>query len=85
MDYRQLPIWRQVNQLLIAIEVAVRYFPRYHKYTLGTELRNKAMRICQVIHRVDTRKSSKYKLLQQLSELIDDIKRQVQIAIVIHL
>ncbi len=84
MDYRQLPFWRQVNQLLIAIEVAVRYFPRYHKYTLGTELRNKAMRICQVIHRVVTRKSSKYKLLQQLSELIDDIKLQIQTAIVRH-
>ncbi len=84
MDYHPLPILRQINQLLIAIEVAVRYFTRYHKYTLRTELRNKAMGICQVIHRVVTRKNSKHKLLQQLSELIDDIKRQVQIAIVIH-
>ena len=35
MDH--LPIWRDANRLLVIIEEAVRHFPRYHKYTLGTE------------------------------------------------
>lgn len=80
MDYKRLPIWRQANLLLVAIEQAVRDFPRYHKYTLGSELRQKAMRICQTIHRSMSRKQSKVKLLQLLTELVDDIKLQIQLA-----
>lgn len=33
-----LPIWHDANRLLLIIEEAVRWFPRYHKYTLGTDL-----------------------------------------------
>ncbi|NSY33923.1 hypothetical protein DS891_10040 [Pseudoalteromonas sp. JC28] len=84
MDYKQLPIWRKANLLLVTIEQAVLHFPRYHKYTLGSELRQKAMRICQCIHRAVTRRSSKIKLVQQLSELIDDLKCQVQLAKELH-
>ena len=45
-----LPIWRDANRLLLAIEQAVRQFTRYHKYTLGTELRRQAMPVCGLIH-----------------------------------
>lgn len=38
--YKNLPIWRDAMRLAVEMEVAVRGFPRYHKYTLGTELRN---------------------------------------------
>jgi hypothetical protein len=33
---KHLPIWRDATQLLVQVESAVRLFPRYHKYTLGT-------------------------------------------------
>ncbi|MBP6809444.1 MAG: four helix bundle protein [Chromatiaceae bacterium] len=46
-----LPIWRDANRLLLAIEQAVRVFPRYHKYTLGSELRRQAMQVCRLIMR----------------------------------
>jgi hypothetical protein len=46
-----LPIWRDANRLLVAIEQAVRRFPRYHKYTLGTDLRRQAMNVCRLILR----------------------------------
>jgi len=36
---QSMPLWRDANRLLLAIEEAVRHFPRYHKYTLGTDLR----------------------------------------------
>ncbi len=80
MYYQQLPIWRQANLLLVAIEQAVRGFSRYHKYTLGSELRHKAMRICQTVHRAVSRNGSKAKMVQYLAELIDDIKLQIQLA-----
>ncbi len=34
-----LPIWRDATRLRLTIEEAVRLFPQYHQYTLGTELR----------------------------------------------
>ena len=35
---KNFPIWRDAEKLLIEVELAVRNFPRYHKYSLGTEL-----------------------------------------------
>ena len=46
-----LPTWRDANRLLVAVEQAVRLFPRYHKYTLGTELRQQVMQMCRLIMR----------------------------------
>ncbi len=74
------PIWRDANRLLVAIEMAVRGFPRYHKYTIGDEMRRHAMRLCQTIHRAYSRKKSKLRLIQQAAELIDDLKVQIQLA-----
>jgi hypothetical protein len=37
--YKQIPLWRDSNHCLLEVERAVRQFPRYHKYTLGSELR----------------------------------------------
>lgn len=78
LDY--LPIWREANRLLLELEQAVRGFPRYHKYTLGSELRTTALRICQTIHRAHSRKQGKPQLVQQLAELVDDLKMQIQLA-----
>jgi hypothetical protein len=48
---QHLPIWRDANALLLAIEQAVQRFPRYHKYTLGSDLRRQAMGICRLVVR----------------------------------
>ncbi len=51
MSYEAPPILRLVERLLVELEEAVRRFPRYHKYTLGSELRTQAMRIACLSHR----------------------------------
>ena len=71
-----LPIWRDANRLLLAIEQAVRVFPRYHKYTLGTELRRQAMQVCRLIMRA----AEQARWLAQLVLAIDDLKLSVQLA-----
>ena len=38
--YEHLPIFRAAFDLALHMEKLVRGFSRYHKYTLGTELRN---------------------------------------------
>jgi len=79
MNYQHLPIWQQANRLLLELELSVKQFSRYHKYTIGTELRQLALRLCKAIHRAFTRKHSKIKCIQQVVELIDDLKFQLRL------
>lgn len=53
MNTVSVPIWRDGVDMFVAIEVAVRHFSRYHKYTLGTELRRQGMKICQLVNRAE--------------------------------
>ena len=39
--YEHLPIYKKAMDLTIYFEKIVRNFSRYHKYTLGTELRGR--------------------------------------------
>ncbi len=47
--YEHLPIFREAYDLTVHIEKIVRNFGRYHKYTLGTDLRNKSRTILEKI------------------------------------
>ena len=49
--HSQLPIWRDAMRLVVVLEEAVRGFPRYHKYTLGSDSRAQARRVCRLILR----------------------------------
>ena len=60
---------------MLAIEQAVRDFPRYHKYTLGSDLRRLAMRISHTLHSAlaDT-SSERLAQVSALVVLLDDLK-----------
>ena len=47
--YEHLPIYRTAFDLAVHIEKIVKNFSRYHKYTLGTELRDGSRRVLQRI------------------------------------
>ena len=72
-----VPIWRDANRLLLSVERVVRRFPRYHKYTLGSELRQQAMLICRLIHRAWRERQW---VCRWLVRAIDDLKLQLQLA-----
>lgn len=75
-----LPIWRDATRLLLAIEQAVRGFPRYHKYSLGTELRRQAMDVCRLILRAANHREDQLRHLGRLVDAVDDLKLQIQLA-----
>jgi len=75
-----LPIWRDANALLLAIEQAVHHFPRYHKYAIGQEMRQQAMLICRLIVRAYHHKAQREQWVEQLNEAVDDLKIQIQLA-----
>jgi len=60
--------------------VAVRHFPRYHKYTLGTEIRQQAMQICRLIGQAWRNKQAAVPALRRLINAVDDLKLQIQLA-----
>ena len=37
--YNHLPIYKRAQELMVYVETVVRGFSRYHKYTIGTRLR----------------------------------------------
>lgn len=47
--YEHLPIYRGAFDLAVHIEKIVRNFSRYHRYTLGTELRNRSREILEQV------------------------------------
>ena len=47
--YEHLPIYRAAFDLALHLETIVRNFSRYHKYTLGTELRNGSRQVLERI------------------------------------
>lgn len=43
-----LPLWRDGQRMLVWVEQVVRRFARYHKYTVGTQLRTQALPVCRL-------------------------------------
>ena len=75
-ELKNMPIWRDANRFLLSIENVVKLFPRYHKYTLETELRNNGLKICNLIHQASQQKNEQSVFLLQLKtftkQLISD-------------
>jgi len=74
------PILRDANRLLLEMEQSVRYFPRYHKYSLGSELRAQVFKINQLIARAWQYKDQSLYYLKRVIRAVDDLKIQLQLA-----
>ncbi len=47
--YEHLPIFRAAFDLALHFEKIIRNFSRYHRYTLGTELRNRSRAVMELV------------------------------------
>ncbi|MBH2006912.1 MAG: four helix bundle protein [Myxococcaceae bacterium] len=47
--YESLPIYRTAIDLVVKLDLVVRGFPQYHRYVLGTQLRNQALSVLILI------------------------------------
>ena len=73
------PIYRDSRRLLVHTEAMVRHFSRYHKYTVGTDLRRQAMDIMRRVHRACFDRDRVAEHLRHLVWLIDDYKLTLQL------
>jgi hypothetical protein len=71
--YEHLPIYKAAFDLNVYVEKIVRGFSRYHKYTLGTELRERAREIVKLIVRANN-SQDKLPTLSVLREELEQLK-----------
>ena len=77
-QYEHLPIYKKAFDISVYIENCVRGFSRYHKYTLGTDLRNTSRKIVRLIVRANSEKD-KLATLQQLRDTVEELKVTMRI------
>jgi len=71
--YEHLPIYKQAMDVAVHFEKIVAGFSRYHKYTLGTELRNKSREVVALIVKANAARDKQPELLilrDRLEELL---------------
>jgi 23S rRNA-intervening sequence protein len=71
--YEHLPIYKRAMELTVHIENTVKSFSRYHKYTLGADLRNAARELAVLVMRANSRRD-KIMLLTELRDKSEEMK-----------
>ena len=77
--YEHLPIYKKALDMAVYFEKIVKNFSRYHKYTIGTGLRNISVEIVLKIAKINSLKD-KNKALLGLREEIIKLKTLIHIA-----
>lgn len=71
--YEHLPIYKKMFDLTVYVEDIVKNFSRYHKYTLGSELRTLSHRTLVLIVQANSTKDKK-KLLEEVRDNLEEMK-----------
>jgi len=74
-----LPIYKAAYDLCLHVERVVQKFPRYHKYTLGTDLRESARRVLGLVVRANARRDKAPALLE-VREEVEALKAVLRLA-----
>ena len=77
--YEHLPIYKAAMDMAVYFEKIVYNFARYHKYTLGSELRVLAHRVVLLIIKANNVKDKRY-ALKELLECLEEMKILIRIA-----
>jgi hypothetical protein len=77
--YEHLPIYKQALDVAVHFEQVVAGFSRYHKYTLGSELRNQSRAVVGLVVKANAA-SDKPPHLLALREALDELLITARIA-----
>jgi hypothetical protein len=77
--YEHLPIYKQAMDIAVHFERVVASFSRYHKYTLGTDLRQKSREVVALIVKANNSRDRKIVLLQ-LRACLDELLILIRLA-----
>jgi hypothetical protein len=76
--YENLPVYKKALDLAVHFENVVRGFDKYHKYTVGTDLRNISRRILVLTAKANARADRKECLIEAL-ERLEELKILVRL------
>lgn len=79
MYYENLPIFRSSLNLVVYVETIVKSFEKYHKYTIGAQLREKAQAVLFLIAQANMA-VQKHEKLYLLRDSCEQLKMMVQVA-----
>ncbi len=71
--YENLPIYKKAMELSVFVEKSVRDFSRYHKYTIGSDLRDKSRELVVKIVKANSTRE-KLPLLTELRDQAEELK-----------
>ena len=75
-----LPIYKAAYDMCLYFEQVVRNFSRYHKYSLGSDLRDGARRVLKLVVRANARRDKTPALLE-VREQLEELKVLLRLAI----
>jgi hypothetical protein len=78
-QYEHLPIYKKMFDLAVYIERIVKNFSRYHKYTLGSEMRNLSREVLGLVIKANQERD-KREILLKMREKIEDLKISARLA-----
>ena len=77
--YENLPIFKKALEINLYIENAVRGFSRYNKYSIGSELREKAREVIYSIYKIYFAKDKRVKI-ENLRDRVEELKIVIYLA-----
>jgi len=77
-QYEHLPIYKKAYDLTLYVEKIVHNFSRYHKYSVGAELRELSRDVLRLIRRANDA-TDKAPLLLQNRERLEDLKIAIRL------
>jgi len=77
--YENLRVYKKSLELVMYLENTVRGFDRYHKYTIGSELRNLARAILVLVAKANTR-VFRQKCLEEALDKVEEFRILVNVA-----
>src|SRR5690606_6152985 len=80
MSFDAPPIVKLAERVMRELEEVVRGFPRYHKYTVGTDLRNDARDVARLAHRAWRDSGRKGYWIDSLVFAVDNLKLTLQLS-----
>lgn len=72
-QYEHLPLYKKTMELAVYIETMVKGFSRYHKYTIGSDMRNLSRELVSLVIKANSQKD-KLQTLTLLRDKSEDMK-----------
>lgn len=80
MIYDELPIFKSALDFAVYVESIVKNFDKYHKYTLGVDLRTHSKKMLFLVHRANITKERRVELLEELRDSCEETKMLLRIS-----